>query len=313
MRKKRGTSSQNNALKSLAGGKAVAEDLARRHMADLLRGLQARFKEKSKLQREASKYLSKIRKPMAKADSKEIGRAVDGQRAMAAKLAKRKLIVPRTSLEVGGVLAGSYSVRLAPPYDYASTQPYTSNPEETASANRFAGQMGCSASTFEVEGSSFLGAQASIGSFFFPPFGPGILQARANPALTFSWLVENVQTDGFVGLPASLGLLSLGIIGYRGTQIGPSSSQLVSLWGEDIDLELGEFGVKFDFESIGNNPLATQLDVDTDHFYLVYVNCFCLAQANGWQATRTLASASLSVTLPSISLGLQLVPVLSEA
>jgi hypothetical protein len=67
----------------------------------------------------------------------------------------------------------------------------------------------------------------------------------------------------------------------------------------------------FDFGSFPNRPFSTQMDVDSGHYYVVYLMCWTEALGDSWPGSRGVAS--LVATLPSLSLDVQAIPVVIEA
>ncbi len=313
MRKnKNNNAERSNALDLVHGGKSVPENLIRRYVDGTKRRVEELVKEKSRLYEEAAKYRSKLRKPSARNDGKdpEAARAVERLRKFTARLQKRRVIAPTVAKLTPGIMAGAYSVRLTPPYDFANIFISAGSPTaagNSAFAHRRAGEMGWSISAATKENQNPV-AITEIGVFFIPMFGPAILRAGVNPADSFAWWINSLgdvaSTDAF---------MSCGITAFRkdGTQdfSVPSTGGSIPLWSErDGDV------LKFDFGSNSDNPMSASMEVDTHHFYLVSVRCLGVAFARGWQGKFASQSGGIaSITVPFIDLDLRLIPVVSQA
>jgi hypothetical protein len=306
-----GTEWPADALQFFQGADRVPKDLLRRHKADVQGRLEARLKNKSAAL-ESARYWKKLRPSTASAAGRAAKQAFAGLRGITDRVAKQKVAVPAPVLEMPGFLPGVYSMRLTPPYDYGNTLALGDPTDEgfgvadaAASADKVSGQMEVSVSTGGVKPSSGvtklnLGlAQAELGVFFRPLFGPAILRVWANPSFAFYWWINAAVDDG-----TTAGVCALWITGYKGTKVlGDSGSgQQSTLWERDL------FGiVEWDFQSNPGFPLAAQLEVDTSHFYVLGVSCECDASGGGWPG-GSLAGGHLSMTLPSITL--ELIPIL---
>lgn len=174
----------------LHGGKPVPQGLMRRHVADLKRKLETRFKEKSALQQEAQKYFAQLQNSSSAPapDSPEAKRALNGLLQITKRLASRKLARPLGVAQIGGILAGHYTLNVVPPYDYSDS--WTSvgfgNPTLSASADKSSGEMTCSVAsnyTAKSGGEAF----SALGIYFHPAFQSGTLRASISPSFLFSW------------------------------------------------------------------------------------------------------------------------------
>ncbi len=304
MRKKSmGTGSRGAALEFLRGGKTVPEGLVRRRMADVKRRVKARFEEKNALQRQAAQYWSRIQKPIG--EDAEAARAVDGLRGIDERLAKRKLIVPAAPREVAGILAGSYSVRVTPPYDYAFAGssfvfPPVGNPDSAASADKNSGQLSCSIATDHAN-PSYGSPYAEMGIYFHPLFGPAILRVWANPAFAFSWWANSISAASPAG-SFGHGWLEIWILQAGGS--GPLYWRFQDFASWDV---YAKQELEFDFGSNPGSAVFGQLQVDPSYVYGLSVSCECEATGSGWPGS--LAGANLSITVPSITFEVDLMPV----
>lgn len=311
MRKKKVRKFEWSALDLAHGGKAVPANSIRRYLAGTQDRVEGLIKEKSKLYQEAARYRRKLRRPSAAGGKDpEVARAVEGLRKFTNRLQKRKVIAPAVAKLAPGILAGSYAVRLTPPYDFANVFISAGAPKaagNSAFARRHAGEMGWSISAATKENQNPV-AITEIGAFFIPMFGPALLRASVNPAVSFAWWINSL---GFVA--ETHASMSFGITAFRkdGTEdFGiPRTGGSIGLWSErDGDV------LKFDFGSNSDNPMSASIEVDTNHFYLVSVRCLGVAFAKGWEGRfASQAGGILSIAVPFIDLDLRLIPVVSQA
>lgn len=304
MRKIKGKSiADNRALNLAHAGRAIPPAVMRRAMTEANGRLQGLAKEKIRLYREAGKYRRKLRQPV---DGRypAVARDVKGLREIGNRLAKRKVIAPALVKPVPGILSGSYSLRLTPVYDYGNLNYFPHNSRNSAFARRRTGELGFNMLAERKGADAFV--SISLGAFFIPMFGPAHLRASINPALSFAWWIISTGAEAI-----TLALMDFRISPYKfdGTydvNVHPTSSGTRDLWFEQIGLDLD-----FDFGSISDNPMNAAVDVDTDHFYLIQLEC--LGQAFSFGTDKPgftgVAGGILNATLPYIDLDLQWIPV----
>ena len=298
--KTKGTDRRGSVLECLRGGKAVPKELLRRHMAEVKRSLEARFIEKSVLVREAAGYRRKIDRPIAEVagGGGQVGRALDGLRGISERVAKRRLAVPRVPAEAAGIRAGMFGVEVVgvtPPYDYATGVQFLASGRALAgSADKNSGQMKIG-NEADIELDNFDSGFVEMGIYFRPLFGPAILRVSASPAFTFSW-----SANANTGFAFSSGGVSLGVLGYRGTSgVIADVVQDFTAWNELTLLQ----ELRFDFGSNSSN-LSVQLQVEPSSWYVVFVRSFVEVFDGGWPDGA--ATANLFVTVPAITLGVEL-------
>ncbi|HMH17467.1 MAG TPA: hypothetical protein VK572_04890 [Burkholderiales bacterium] len=299
--KSRRTDREGSTLEFLRGGKTVPEAFIRKRMAYVKRSLTARYEETNGIERQALKYFGQIQKPRPVKDPKA-ARAMEGLLGIHKKLAKRKLAAPKLAGEVGGILGGSFSVKVVPPFDYAYTIPFLTagNPSLVGSANKNTGQMSGSAVS-DFQNRSFGSMYTEMGIYVRPTFSPSMLRVSASPAFSIEWWTNSLYADSAV---RSFGSGLLGIYAQQG-EIGPSRGavSIFDSWDQQATQQ-----IQFDFGSNPHIPVSTQLEVDPSFSCVVFVSTTTHVETVGWPGS--LAGSMMSVTLPSITYELDLIPVL---
>jgi hypothetical protein len=126
------------------GGKAIPENLVRRCIADVREKRTAQLERASATRRQMAKYLSQLQKSSGPDQSDpHTAKALDGLLGMHKKLAGQKLAVPKMPGGLGGILSGTISATVVPPFDYDVTIPTVidGDPTVTLSADKDTGQM----------------------------------------------------------------------------------------------------------------------------------------------------------------------------
>jgi hypothetical protein len=306
-KKRKGLDPRAIVLEFVYGGKAVSKSLLNRSVSRIGGQLNAQFKERSKLREEAAKYRKKIETPRkAIGASKETAQTAAALRAITDQVAKRKVIPPVLSRDVSGILAGTYSVTISPPYPYTffESSIYRGSPSSAAWADDYTGQITLRTET-DNSRASWATPTAGLGIFFSPNFPTGFLRARANLATTFSWWVNALpRCEAASNASFNFGIWVLTPEGLA-VQL-PDYHQVEVLWSSMV-----YDGLDFDFGSKAY-PLSTQSKVDGGQTYLVLLLCTCDAHDTaGWPGS--LAGANLAATLPSVTLEVEAFPVLSGA
>jgi hypothetical protein len=110
---------QSEMLQFFQGGKGLREDLVRRCIRDLQEKRKAHVQERGAIALEAANYLSEVQRSVkSAAGDPQTAKAVDGILGIHKKLAKHKLAPPNVLGGPGGVVAGSMSVTVTPPFDF---------------------------------------------------------------------------------------------------------------------------------------------------------------------------------------------------
>jgi len=303
-KKSKGRDWHGGPIEFLRGGKDFPKSLLRSRIAEVKRRLSTQFKEKSAIQREAAQYWSKLAPPIPKGP--EATRALNGLRGISDQLAKKKLVVPAPPAQQSRIIGPNFFATVTPPYDYAFALPQGNLQGEAASADKNSGQLSVSAVTdFAKPSSPFAYAETGI---YFRPVVPAGLRVWASPAFAFSWSVNSLS----MAYPAEADILgSLTILGEQGTDFGPRRTASQFFPGPNGVSESITQGLAFDFQSNPGTPLFAELEVDPSFFYVLYVCCDCDVIGEGWPGS--LATASLSVTVPFITFEVSLQPIIGPA
>jgi len=297
MRTSEGMKAARRALALAHGGQTIPPAVLRAALADAKARSGGIGKEKLGLYREADRYRRKEAAP-----------DLAGLRRIGDRIAKRKVVAPPVARSAGAIVAGSYTLRLTPGYDFGAIHSSPQDARNTAFVHRLTGNLGLSMYA-ERRGHDAFGS-VSIGAFFVPMFGPARLRASINLPLSFAWWTISTGVTA-----VTLGMLSFDIATFRrdGTRV-PSVHRTGGgfkvVWFNQIGIDLD-----FDFGSISDNPMTAGVEVDTDHFYLISLQCFGQAFSNGEDKPGFTANAGgiLNATLPFIDLDLELIPVVSQA
>jgi hypothetical protein len=308
----RSAESRRSVLELLHGGKTIPESLLRKHMDGVKRRLEAQFKEKTAFERRAARYWDEIKKqkPSARiaAQGANATRAAADLRGIMDPMAKRKLTVPPVAGEVGGIIAGSYTIIATPPYDYEtySTHAGFGSPALSAGADLNSGELRCYVVT-DANAPSGGTASVALGVTFVPRFSPAILQVSASPSFAYFWWSYAFPTP-MCHFALTMASSSLGIMGFRGDSVVNANPDEFPMWGEPTQFCEQN---NYDFGSIPSHPFSVQMEVDSGHYYVIFLMCFCEALADAWPGAR--AVASMTAALPSLTLNVQAIPVIIEA
>ncbi|HYU01717.1 MAG TPA: hypothetical protein VEK85_15155 [Gemmatimonadales bacterium] len=280
----------------MSGGKAAPEAVVRRGMVDLQQRLAAEFRTARTAQVEHARRMAAINAPLVEVISKEarVRAAVQALRQLDRRLGVRKLAAPRLVREEERVSLGSISATRTPPYDYPWTWSAGSGaPAISVAANRNTGQMSFSIWNASKDASG--SAAAALGIYFRPVVTNGILRLSSSPAFNYSWwtycVFASAHSDGFIGL-------YVGRYTLAGGFDGAPVDQRISLWSDDSWWS----GAGSHSGSSSGYPLFAQLNVDSSHWYALWVWCGGRASGAGWGGlfSGSGAGSNLSVTVPSI-------------
>ncbi len=290
---------EGSALDLLRGGKTLPKGLLEHRIADVERKTQARSRHRNGIDREMAKHWSQIQDG-SKPDihDSQTTEALDGLLGLHKKLGSRKLAGPRVPDEIGGLLPGSISARVTPPFDYAITIPtvINGNPVVTASSNKN-GQVNCSSVTVS-HGRNMGSAYAEVG-IFFHPMTSGTLRLSASPAFSFQWWTNSLSSGAPVRSEAEGQLTIYGV--DRNFIISGGGAATFKSWDECSAQQ-----VRFDLGSISQSPVSVQADVNNTLIYLLFVSVFAHVEGVGWPGS--LAGAMMSVTVPSLTWQLDMSP-----
>jgi len=303
-----------NPFESTLFGRTVSHAAMRRAMAaankrdDSLNSARERarlYGESYKARLDAQKRLKKdLTHPADITDLRKVGD----------ELAKRKVLAPAVAKGQGGILAGSYSLRIAPEYEFGDIFMAGSDPNDSrnsAFAHRGNGGLGFAMLADQTRGSAFTDpfthlpgrnilTRVQLGTFFIPLFAPGELRADVSPALSFAWWTVST------GMPAwTFGQISLQFLGFRfdgslETSIIGGSNQLWDRHTTDLEFDLGSL----------TTPMTLFANTDGVHFYLIFVECLGFAQSFGKDAQASVAGGIINCVLPFIDIDFRYIPVL---
>jgi hypothetical protein len=294
---------QESAFELMRGGQ-LPKDVVQRHFSEMKQKLAEEIKEKSAIQQQAAKYFSEIQKPLANVAGDSA--AVAGLGRITDQLAKQKLVVPAIAKVAPGILAGSYTLRFAPPYtaygnDTVSgdSYPVSGNPTVSTSAVPSLGQFNSSVATdFKSPSEGY--AESLMGVHFRPMFGPATARIWFDSEIAFSWWVNSI---GPQAMSEAHGLLQL--YQYDGAFTFLTEREFTG-WRETAQNQLN-----FDFGSTPGPTWYLESPVSPSHFYFVTMRLRCRASGAGWPGS--LAGANLSITVPSITVEVTMNPIVLGA
>jgi hypothetical protein len=210
---------------------------------------------------------------------------------------RRKTTPPKARRARARMFTGSLGATLVPPYNWSWTwNAGNGGPDiNSASADNENGTWSVS-DWASFNDSSNASARAAVGVFFRPPTDTGILRVWANPALNFDWgdwcVLDGAGSDGWVGL--YVGEYDVDGGGFVASPV----DQQASLWSDNSWWA----GVGEQEGSNSGYPLFAELDVDSDHFYEIWVWGGTDVYAAGWGTFSGSGSGGdLAATVPSIT------------
>jgi hypothetical protein len=296
--KKKIAGQQSNALRIFRGAKGIPQNAVRQYLADSRKKKQTQIEKANATRQQMGKYLGEIQKA---ANSGPNAKALDALLSMHKKLASRKIAPPMVAGGIGGILAGSISVKVVPPFDYDVIIPeqLAGDPVTTSvSASRLTGQMSMSAMSSSEPGFNGGGMYATVGIYFHPTTA-GTLSVSVNPTYSFQWWTNSLQSFDLVQSYGSGALTVYGVdvasqtTGAVGT-IETVAGQDFIMWNQQNPAEI-QFDAGFDLQT----PASLSVDVDPTQVYLLFVEANVDVQGVGWPGS--LAGSVLSVTVPYIS------------
>jgi hypothetical protein len=197
------------------------------------------------------------------------------------------------------------SATFTPPFDFASNFSVVAigSADVSASSDKLTGDMSIEVATQGVKTDQFSHPQvgvanADVGMFFRPPFSRAMLRISASPSFSFAWWINSVLEDGSTAASAAIA-----IAGFKGTNIDVdgSASESKTFWNHTK-----AFIVDFEIGSEAAFPLATELEVDSAHFYSLAVSIDCFAEGFAWPGS--LAGAHVVMKVPFISIEVEQLP-----
>ena len=282
---------QEVTVQSLFGNQIVPEEIVLAGMKDLENELNQTFKRAQEERKLINAQANILRDTLPK----------DEKRADVVKKLKEMIIKPGDISPKGRelfpdkqrIFTGSIGATVTPPFNYdwkwhASTGTlFTLN----TAANKTTGNM-----SFDVRSADkcTCSARTAVGIYFRPMTSNGILRVSANPAINFRWadlcVTDSAHTDGFIGL-------YVGRYNLSGGFEGAAVSQQTSLWNDS-----SWWSGTSDSGSNSAFPLFAQFNVDSDHWYAMWVWCGTHIEAAGFSATwGSGAYGIMDVAVPSIT------------
>jgi hypothetical protein len=237
-----------------------------------------------------------IRDAIANAgDERRLKAAAGRLRQIDRALAGRKLKAPVVRSESERNALSSILVTRIPPYDWPWTwQWQAGGAAVSVAANRNAGNM--SYSLWNNSRDASASAAAALGIYFRPSVSNGILRLSSNPAFNSFWwticTLASAHSDGWIGL-------YVGRYTIAGGFDGAAVNQKISLWSDDSWWS----GAGSQSGSSSGFPLFAQFNVDSAHWYALWVWCGGYVHGAGWGGwfSGSGAGANLSVSVPSIT------------
>jgi hypothetical protein len=288
-------------LESLYGQEPPPEDLVLRGMADLESELTRRFERHHEHQRQARVHQEKVRKPMIDAVSQDpqAAEGVRGLRELETSWRREQeqfleAAPPQAQEVTQRIFTGSIGATVTAPYDYPWTwSTSTGSPQLSVSADKTTGRM-----SFDIWNNSndaSGSAAAALGIFFKPMTASGILRLSSNPAFSYYWWTHcafaSAHSDAFIGL--YVGRYTLG-----NSFDGAPVNQEIVLWSDDSWWS----GAGSHQGENSGYPLFAQFNVDSSHWYALWVWCGGSASGEGWGVfSGSGADSSMSVALRSIT------------
>lgn len=296
------TSGRNKAelykMESDLRGVPISESTLIKSMAGYDRKLKAKaekeFAEKIRFEKSKEGLYKPIRDVLSKDK-----RALDSYKAaLKASLSKRrKILLPSAPEETAHVYLGSLGGKAVAPFGYARTWAWKKGKAsfpELLSADKKKGSL-------EIKlGYNNFGyyagkSRAAIGMYFRPATENGILRVRSNISYNAFWeTVCNHYTAEVEGW-----------VGFKIERYNYSSKQYVdtilkqrkilfkdSSWWE---------GIGFDEESNTGYGLKAEVDVDSAHFYIIWIRCGARVQSDYSGYFSSAAISELKIKVPSIS------------
>jgi hypothetical protein len=194
------------------------------------------------------------------------------------------------------IFLGSIGATVGVPFAYQWTSSAgTGSPSLSASADRTTGRMSFALADNLNNSSNGSGA-AALGVYFKPMVPNGILRLSASPAFTNSWgtfcAFCSAHSDGWIGL-------YIGRYNLSGGFDGDAAKQQITLWSDDSWWS----GTGPQSGSNSAFPLFAQINVDSSHYYALWVWCGGSVSGCGFGSpfSGSGATARMSVTLPSIT------------
>jgi hypothetical protein len=195
----------------------------------------------------------------------------------------------------GGTSLGSIFHTATQPYPYDWTwNAKQGSPSVGVTASRAAGTASFSLFS-DLNQVSSASCAAAVGIYFRPVVANGILRVNSNPSLAWDAAALSVfnvaHSDGWVGL-------NIGRYTLAGGADGTPVDQRTKIW----ELNSGWLDTLYAKGSTTGYPLSAQIQVDSAHYYLVWVWTGGRISADGYYAVNgSCAWSTMSATVPAFS------------
>ena len=282
-------------VSSLFGHQVVPEEIVLAGMKDLENHLNETFKRAQEQHELAARHTKVLQQsflaPMDK-DEKHI-EAVKALKEISIRHSEVKAKAPEFTIDKQRIFTGSIGATVAPPYNYQWTWHTSSGTVDVLNTGATAGN-GHMNLDIDSNNQCSCSARTAVGIFFRPMTSDGILRVSANPAINFNWFdicaFDSTHSDGFIGL-------YVGRYNLSGGFDGAPVNQQIGLWNDSSWWSGGS--------NSGDNtgfPLSSQFNVDSSHWYALWVWCGGNINCDGWGTfSGSGAGATLSVVVPSIT------------
>lgn len=280
----------------LQGGSAVAEAVVRRGMGDAERRLKDEFTRQLAERKRLASTSAALRDLTLgpDADRRRLRAVATRLRTLDRGLAGQKLKAPTGGGDVERQALSSILVTRVPPYDYPWTWQWQSGGASVSvGANRNTGAM--SFALWNNGRNASAAAAAALGIYFRPSVSNGILRLSSTPRFSYLWWTicafASAHSDGWIGLYVGRYTLAGGFDG------APVNQKLYQ-WNDDSWWS----GAGSNSGSTSGYPLFAQFNVDSAHWYALWVWCGGYVHGEGWGTfSGSGAGSDLNVTVPSIT------------
>jgi hypothetical protein len=280
----------------LFGGKETSAATFKAAMKTLAAERTRRFKERIELRRQAAKHFEMLQAPLVDKlkNNEHAAEALRGLRKINDGLAKRALVAPSVPPEKPRFFTGSMGSVVVPPcyFPYSDDDTISGSPGVVKHVTFGNGTMGFNLTGGSDESSAVV--HEGLGIYFYPP-SPGHLIVQANPGYSGGWNYTCWLHEAITTAMIGLDVLELDLHNefQRLVRRDPHA-----LWNEDHSPVAGSGSGDASSPAL---PLFAELDVDTQHHYMLVVWCAGSTESYGGGALgNSSATSQLEVTVPSI-------------
>ncbi len=279
-------------------GNAISESSLIKGMAGYDRKLKAKAEKEfaDKIRFEKSK--EGLYKPIRELISKDKRSPESYKASSRISLNRRpRILLPATPEETARVYLGSLGGKAVAPYGYARTWAWKKGKAfkpEKLDANKKKGSMEISLN-WNINGYYAAKSRAAVGIYFHPATENGILRVRSNISYNALWdttcYYYTAETEGWAG--------------FKIERYNYSSKQYVDTIINQRKILFKDSswwdGVGIQEESNTGFGLKAEVDVDSAHYYIIWVRCGARVQSDFSGFYWSAAAAELKIKVPSIS------------